>query len=614
MKSTLNFVLVSLALSVFNVPALTQTVTLDPSFGNGGKVFTHISNLSDVGRAMIIQPDGKIIVGGYSFDSQYVYSMSLVRYNSNGTLDVSFGVNGIVRFHPSSGASECFSLALLPDGKILAGGFDWSYMQFFAIVRFKPNGIVDSSFGVNGVARTNFGANSNIVESLALQADEKIIAGGQQLKNVYNFDREMILARFESNGVLDTTFGNRGQVITDLNISDDECKSIAIQPDGKILAGGWGQQDLSSNRKNDFVVIRYNSNGNLDSTFDSDGIAQIDFWNGIQAGDDLLEELALLPDGKILVSGGERDGGVFKLARLNVTGNLDSSFGINGEAVFTDFSFTGSYTSLNILPNNSFYATGAISQGGNFCIMKYKENGTLDSSFGNNGYVISDLGNPNDYSYASIVQPDNKIVLAGTSGYGSEDNNSYDFSIARYIVGTALPITLSSFTATKKQTSVLLDWQTANEQNNTYFSIERSSKSNNNFKEVGRVNSKGNSYKPQQYSFEDSSPFNGSNYYRLKQVDADGKMTYSKVAFIDFSKADTIKLYPNPVKDVITLEGLNVSGKTNISIISLQGSVLAKTTTTNSTYTGNIKQLPAGTYYVRIEEGKNVSTIKFMKQ
>jgi len=86
------------------------------------------------------------------------------------------------------------------------------------------------------------------------------------------------------------------------------------------------------------------------------------------------------------------------------------------------------------------------------------------------------------------------------------------------------------------------------------------------------------------------------------------------VVFIDFGKLIAIKLYPNPVKDVLTLEGLTVNSKANISIISLQGSVLAKTTATNSTYTWNIKQLPAGTYYIRIEAGKNVSTLKFVKE
>jgi len=179
---------------------------------------------------------------------------------------------------------------------------------------------------------------------------------------------------------------------------------------------------------------------------------------------------------------------------------------------------------------------------------------------------------------------------------------------------TTLPITLSSFTATKNKSSVLLNWQIASEQNNAYFTIERSNNGNNNFKEIGRVNSKGNSSQLQQYSFEDFSPLSGDNFYRLKQVDKDGKITYSKTVFVDFSKATAIKLYPNPVKDILTIEGLNANNKTSISIIDLQGHVLAKAIANNKTYTWNIKQLPAGNYYVRIEADKKVTTLKFVKE
>jgi len=175
-----------------------------------------------------------------------------------------------------------------------------------------------------------------------------------------------------------------------------------------------------------------------------------------------------------------------------------------------------------------------------------------------------------------------------------------------------LPITLTSFNATKKQTSVLLNWQTANEQGNAYFIVERSNSSSTKFMEVARVNSKGNSNHLQQYYFEDFNPFNGVNYYRLTQIDLDGKSTYSKVVFVDFSKTVTIKLYPNPAKDIITLQGLQ--NASNISIISAEGSVFAKTIASGSIYSWNIKQLPAGTYYVRIEVGKNVSTLKFVKE
>ena len=210
---------------------------------------------------------------------------------------------------------------------------------------------------------------------------------------------------------------------------------------------------------------------------------------------------------------------------------------------------------------------------------------------------------------------DSTFPITATGKYNMVVTNSIAIELTLYtdtLDIASLPITLSSFAASKKQTSVLLNWQTANEQNNAFFAIERSNNGNSNFSEVGRVNSKGNSNKPQQYSFQDLSPFSDGNYYRLKQVDGDGKTTYSKVVFIDFSKPVSIKLYPNPVRDVLTIEGLQNTN--NISIISLQGSVLAKATASGSTYAWNIKQLPAGTYYLRIEAGKNVTALKFIKE
>ena len=265
-----------------------------------------------------------------------------------------------------------------------------------------------------------------------------------------------------------------------------------------------------------------------------------------------------------------------------------------------DFDDFNSYVTTNHL-NISLLPTNGVNNGN---VRISQLHGTFTGS--------SDPGNYND-STSVLITPtvswDNTdqwwtvtFPVTGFSGFYLSTGNF------------TLPITLTSFTASKNKTSVVLNWRTANEQNNAFFAIERSNNSNNNFKEVGKLNSKGNSDQTQQYLFEDFNPFNGGNYYRLKQVDKDGKTTYSKVVFVDFGELIAIKLYPNPVKDLLTLEGLTPNIKTNISIIGLQGSVLAKTTANNSTYSWNIKQLPAGTYYVRIEAGKNVTTLKFVKE
>jgi hypothetical protein len=174
-----------------------------------------------------------------------------------------------------------------------------------------------------------------------------------------------------------------------------------------------------------------------------------------------------------------------------------------------------------------------------------------------------------------------------------------------------LPLQLLSFTAQRNYKTNLLKWSTSNEINTDRFEIERSNDSRN-FIKIGSVRAISNGKTKNDYAFTDAQPSKALNYYRLKMIDKDGKFVYSAIKSINNATGFDVRLYPNPVKDIITLEGLK--GTTNISIISLQGSVLAKTTANSSTYTWNIKQLSAGTYYIRIEASKNVTTLKFIKE
>jgi hypothetical protein len=176
-----------------------------------------------------------------------------------------------------------------------------------------------------------------------------------------------------------------------------------------------------------------------------------------------------------------------------------------------------------------------------------------------------------------------------------------------------LPLQLLSFSTQRNDKTNLLKWNTVNEMNTDRFEIQRSDNSRS-FSSIGTVRAFNNGKSKNDYAFTDIQPLKAVNYYRLKMIDKDGKFSYSMIRSIDNTSSFDVKLYPNPVRDIITLEGLSANSKTNISIISLQRSVLAKSTANSSTYTWNIKQLPAGTYYVRIEAGKNVTTLKFIKE
>lgn len=314
-------------------------------------------------------------------------------------------------------------------------------------------------------------------------------------------------------------------------------------------------------------------------------------------------------------------GNLSNLDYINMSNNL-----LTGEIPST----LSNLSNLDFLSiaNNKFTFNGMetlVESLGNIDSLIYFPQDTLPIYNQNNIVSVSAGGTPSNDTFRLFKDGVLETMQIGDSTFEITSTGKYNITVTNAIATkltlfsdtiniTTLPISLSSFSAIKKPSSVLLNWQTASEQNNAYFAIERSNNGNTNFKEIARVNSKGNSNQLQQYSFEDFSPLSGSNYYRLKQVDKDGKSTYSKAVFVDFDKPILIKLYPNPVKDILVLEGLNANTKTTISIIDLQGNVLGKTSATNSTYKWNIKQLPAGNYYVRIEADKKVETMKFMKE
>lgn len=238
--------------------------TLDENFGNAGLVTTTFSNKNAVGNAVLIQNDGKIILGGHTF----VYEndqddFALARYHPNGVLDDSFGDEGLVITDFGIAAMDWLNdLQIQADGKLIAAGFSGTS---FTLVRYLINGDLDTTFGEDGVVQTAFadGTFANI-KSIEIQADNKIVAGGFVLDSFSNF----ALTRYLSSGELDLAFGNQGIVITHLSPESDGINSIQIQADGKIVAGGTVNEDLI--RK--FALVRYLSNGQLDASFGNNGI------------------------------------------------------------------------------------------------------------------------------------------------------------------------------------------------------------------------------------------------------------------------------------------------------------------------------------------------------
>ncbi len=294
--------------------------SLDTGFSGDGKVTTAVGSGDDYGQSVAVQADGKIVLGGFSWNDGSNGTFVLTRYNSNGSLDTGFGVNGKVTTI-LGGNDYGYSVTVQNSGKILLSGFNWnengdgSSNGDFAQVRYNSDGSLDTGFGSAGKTTTAL-SGDDYGYSAAVQADGKILVAGYNW-NVSNYD--FALMRYNSNGSLDTSFGGDGKVTTAVGAGDDYGYSVTVQDDGKILLGGTSYN--SSN--GDFALVRYNSDGSLDTGFDGDGKVVTAL-----SSDDYGYSVAVQDDGKILLSGSADNGSnaSFVLARYNSDGSLDGSF------------------------------------------------------------------------------------------------------------------------------------------------------------------------------------------------------------------------------------------------------------------------------------------------
>jgi len=327
---------------------------------------------------VVIQADGKIVVAGGAFPLfTFAGNFQVVRYNSNGSLDRSFGNGGIVTTTFPEG-SYAFDVALQPDGKIIAAGtvfvdFNPGEMSDtdFALARYNSDGSLDTTFGNGGMVTTDFFGNKDDAFSILIQPDGKIVAVGSANDPATFYD--FAAARYLSNGTIDTTFGVAGKVSTDFGDQNfDRARSAALQADGKIVAAGFA---ISQNGGvQNFAVARYTSNGVLDTTFSRDGKTQIDFGNCCQSATKVL----LQSDGKIITVGGsngESSEDDFLLARLNSRGSLDATFGVGGEVRTSFGDLNGGANGATLQSDGKIVAVGFqatfSNQWSNFALARY---------------------------------------------------------------------------------------------------------------------------------------------------------------------------------------------------------------------------------------------------
>jgi uncharacterized delta-60 repeat protein len=408
-----NFLFGFLAVGLFLVlPALTLAAPgdLDPTFGSGGIVITRDSDIPqlDYSYAMAIQSDGKIVVVGEGSAGTFNWDFAVVRYNPDGSLDRSFGGIGIVITQLTYNYDGAHAVAVQADGKIVVAGsrYDGTGGSSFAVVRYHPNGSLDTSFNGTGIVITSVNGSPS---SVAIQADGKIVvAGGSRNGSISDF----ALVRYNPDGSLDPAFNGTGKVITQ---AGSGAVSVAVQGDGKIIAVGGS------------TVVRYNTDGSLDTTFNGTGKV-ITAAGGANS-------IAIQSDGKIVTAGSSHNGihQDFAVVRYHPNGSLDSSFGGTGKILIPVGNSDSGADSVVIQTNGKIVVAGIATSNNvvnDFAVVRLNQNGSQDNTFNSSGKVITPVTAGNDIVTGAAIQADGKIVVAGMSDEFLSD--FYDFVVVRY--------------------------------------------------------------------------------------------------------------------------------------------------------------------------------------
>jgi len=381
------------------VQPASATEELDISFDGDGKrtIDLDLGGL-DQARAVVVQPDGKILIAGQSNGTDF----SVLRLSSNGSNDTSFDSDGEVGVN-FGGFDFGNDLALQPDGRIVIVG-QAGLNSAIGVTRLSGSGQPDSSFDGDGQRTLSEG---DTARAVVVQPDGKIVmAGTGKFSNQFDMRIQRLNADGSDDWMRAVNFGGFETAV-----------DVALQPDGKIVVVG----NVPGTPQGDWAVVRLTSAGQLDATFapggvDGDGKRTIDHGGEEEAGG-----LVVQPDGKILIAGIGNGSHDFAFHRMNSDGSNDTSFDGDG-AIGIDFGDVATLEDLALQPDGKIVAVGSVpGTDRDFGLMRLKPDGSPDASFGPDGQRRIDVGGA-DTGEAVAMQPDGKIVVVGsTPGPGGSD-------------------------------------------------------------------------------------------------------------------------------------------------------------------------------------------------
>ncbi|NOY39354.1 MAG: hypothetical protein GXO95_03780 [Nitrospirae bacterium] len=382
--------------------------TLDTTFGTNGVVTYDSGYGYDYGESVTVDSNGKILVAGTSYNGDDS-DMTVLRINADGSPDTSFGTNGVVTYD-SGDHDYGYSVTVDSNGEILVTGYiSNGGVSDMAVLRFNADGSPDTSFGTNGVVTYDSGYGSR-GESITVDSNGKILVAGTS----YNFsDSDMTVWRFNTDGSPDTTFGTNGVVTYDSGYGNDYGESVTVDLNGKILVAGTSYNGDDS----DMTVLRINADGLPDTSFGIGSIVTYDSGYG-----DYGYSVTVDSNGKILVAGYIFNGADSDITvlRFNTDGSPDTTFGTNGVATYD-----GGYGySITVDSNGEILVTGYISNGGvsDMAVLRFNTDGSPDTTFGTNGVATYDSGDGHNAGKSVTVDSNGKILVAGTI-YKNRDSN-----------------------------------------------------------------------------------------------------------------------------------------------------------------------------------------------
>jgi uncharacterized delta-60 repeat protein len=423
--------------SQFVLARYTLNGSLDTTFGASGKMQTrNIAHL--VAKSVVIQADGKILVGGSTFNTSGPDFFVIARYKTSGFLDTTFGNGGIVTTPIGNVDCKGGSIAVLASGNlVLAGSFGTASNQDIVVVQYKPDGTIAGDFGNNGFVFTNIGLVDESVASIAIQSNGRIVVASSSDSGSHFF----AVVRYLANGNLDTSFGSGGIVITVFGVGDVYASDVKIQTNGDILVAGSSRIFVSPGFTNDIVVVKYQTNGSLDTSFGNNGIVTETAFNvGFIRSMDVA--LSIQTDGRIVAaSTTTRSVGLirdFLIIRFNGNGSLDTDFDSDGKVTTSFSTDSAAVIATAIQSDGNIVAAGIASD--NFAVARYKPSGSLDTTFNNDGIVTTNNFSSNVQLEATALQSDGKIVAAGSVFDGVRST----FVVFRYNTNGSLDASFSS--------------------------------------------------------------------------------------------------------------------------------------------------------------------------